>query len=327
MARFRALRSSGPLRVFIIGVACLLTACNPPPAEPLRIASSPWPGYEPLYLARDLGYLKPGNANLFELPSADITMESFRNRSTDLATLTLDETLELLHDGTQLRILLVLDSSNGADAVVARPEIKSLADLKGKRIALENIPLGMYMLTRLLDAAGLTRQDVTVIPMAESKHEQYFRQGKADAVITFEPFRTKLLEAGGHVIFDSSKIPNEIFDLLLVHEDVYQKRRTELCNVVGEWYRTLAYMQAQPADTASRISKRLKVTENDYRQMVQGIIVPSREDNRRLLAGASPALLTPAAKLAVMMQTEGQLKHPVDAGAAIDATFQDCIRQ
>jgi len=308
-------------------MGCLLAACDRPPAEPLRIASSPWPGYEPLYLARDLGYFKTGSVNLFELPSADITMESFRNRSTDVATLTLDEALELIDDGTRLRVLLVMDSSNGADAVVARPEIKSLADLKGKRIALENIPLGMYMLTRLLEAAGLSRQDVVVVPMAESKHEQYFRQGKADAVITFEPFRTKLIEAGGHVVFDSSKIPDEIFDLLLVHEDVYQKRREELCGLVAQWYRSLEYMHAQPADAASRISKRLGTTERDYRAMVQGIVVPSREDNQRLLGAPSPALLAAAAKLGVVMLREGQLKHPVDAAAAIDPSFQECVRR
>ncbi len=312
-------------KLLAVSLMFLLAGCEGPPLAPLRVASSPWPGYEPLYLARDLGYLGDERVNLFELPSADITMESFRNRSTDLATLTLDEVLELMHDGTKLRILLVLDVSNGADAVMARPEIKTLADLKGKRIAMENIPLGSYMLSRLLEAAGLTRADVTIIPMSESKHDLFYRQGKADAVITFEPFKTRLAQAGAHVLFDSSRIPNEIFDLLMVHEDVYQARRDEICQLVGQWFHTLDYMRDQPADAAARISRRLRVNATEYHEMMRGIHLPSSAENVKMLGGAEPALLVPARKLAAIMRQEGQLTGPVDARMAIDPAFAECL--
>ena len=146
----------------------IFSSCSEPPKAPLRIASSPWPGYEPLYLARDLGFFDEKKISLFELPSADITVASFRNHSTDLATLTIDETLTLLHDGMKMKILIVLDISNGGDVVMARPEIKKLQDIKGKRISIMNIPLGLYMLNRLLTKAGVDRSEVEVFPMAET---------------------------------------------------------------------------------------------------------------------------------------------------------------
>lgn len=108
------------------GLVLWIASCSESPPEPLRIVSSPWPGYEPLYLARDLGYFGNNRVNLFELPSADINMESFRNGSIDLATLTLDEAIELLRDGIKLRILLVMDFSNGADAVLANLKSRHL---------------------------------------------------------------------------------------------------------------------------------------------------------------------------------------------------------
>jgi len=43
----------------------------------------------------------------------------------------------------------VMDVSNGGDAVMARPEINTLQDIKGKNIAIVNIPLGLYMLNRV----------------------------------------------------------------------------------------------------------------------------------------------------------------------------------
>jgi len=70
------------------------------------IVSSPWAGYEPLYLARDLGYLKDPSVRITELPSSNLNMQAFVNGSADVSTLTLDETLTLLAKGRKLRILL-----------------------------------------------------------------------------------------------------------------------------------------------------------------------------------------------------------------------------
>lgn len=303
----------------------LLSSCSKEPATPLRIASSPWPGYEPLYLAQQIGYLPESKANIFELPSSDITLEAFRNRSADMATLTLDEAMDLLQGGVRLRIVMVLDSSNGADAVMATPGVKTLADLKGKRIGILNIPLGVYMLSRTLDAAKLTRADVEVLPSAESKHEEMYRQGKADAFITFDPFKTRLADLGAHVIFDSSRIPNEIFDLMLVHEDVYQNRREDVCNVARQWFRTLSYMKQSPDEATASIGKRLGVSASEYSAMVSGIKTPTLQDNLELIGGVSPSILAPAKRLNEVMLREGQTKAFVDVKPALDAKLAVCI--
>lgn len=324
MWQTKSVKTLYPAIISILLISISISGCNQAPQEPLRIASSPWPGYEPLYLARDLGYLHSDKANLFELPSSDINMESFRNHSTDLSTLTLDETLELIHDGTKLRILAVMDISHGGDAVLAHPSIKSLPDIKGKRIAIVNIPLGIYMLSRTLEAAGVDRKDVKVYPMSESKQLDFYKQGKADVVISFEPVKTKLRHAGAHVIFDSKQIPNEIFDLLLVHEDVFRERRKDACEVVKGWFMALDYMNAKPEDAWLRVSKRLGVKADEIPVMMDGIVLPSRADNKRILGGDNPEIIAPARKLAEIMVREKMLSTPVDVSVAIDTSFANC---
>jgi NitT/TauT family transport system substrate-binding protein len=272
-----------------------------------------------------MGYLPPSKATIYELPSSDITLESFRNRSADMATLTLDETLELMHGGVKLRVLMVLDGSNGADAVMVSPKIKKLSDLKGKRIAIENIPLGVYMLSRLLTAAKLTRADVHILPIPESKHEEMYRQGKADAFITFDPMKTKLAQLGAHSIFDSSDIPNEIFDLMLVHEDVYLKRHKEVCDVAHQWFRTLVYMKQSPDETAAIISKRLDVSPQEYKEMLSGINTPDLQENLALIAGDRPEILKAAKLLNDVMIKEGQLTHQVDLTLGLDPNLNSCL--
>jgi len=302
-----------------------LASCEKKIEYPLRIASSPWPGYEPLYLAREIGYLPPAQANIYELPSADITLESFRNGSADIATLTLDETLELLQNGIKLRVLLVMDVSNGADAVMAKPQVKTPADLKGRRIAVLNIPLGVYMLSRLLEAAKLERGDVQVIHSAETRHEDMYRKGEADAFITFDPVKSQLANLGAHIIFDSSRIPNEIFDLMVVREDVYLTRRSEVCNVGRQWYRTLEYMQQEPDTSAAVIAKRLGVSAAEYLVMKNGIKTPTLQENLQLVSGDTPGIVPPAGKLNEVMIREGQLKRFIDVTAALDSQLASCL--
>lgn len=306
-------------------LALTLIGCSKAPLEPLSIASSPWPGYEPLYLARELGYLDEDKFQLLDLPSSDITMESFRNGSADFGTLTMDETMELISDGVPLRIVAALDVSNGADAAIARPEIKKLSDIKGKRISIINISLGFYMLNRLLDKAGLEREDVDVYPMAEIKQEKFYKDGKADVVITFDPMKSRIVKQGGHVIFDSSEIPNEIIDFLVVHEKVYQERRADVCELVGRWYRALDYIKAYPQESSIKISERLNVTVTEYKEIMKGVNIVSKEENVKLLSGKNPALLPVANNLIKVMVANKLLPATVDVNKAIDVGFTSCI--
>lgn len=309
----------------LLAATAFLAACQPPP-EPLRIVSSPWPGYEPLYMARDLGYLNESAVRVSELPSSNINMEAFSNGSADIATLTLDEVITLLAKGQKLRILLVMDVSNGADGVVARPEIRTLADLKGKRLGMVNIPLGAYLLNRILDMSGLKAADVEIISMPEDKHEKAYRQGKIDAVITMEPYKSRITQAGAHVLFDSSQIPDEIFDLVVVREDIYRSRRDDLCDLVRQWFRTLDYIKDNRQGAYTHMGKRLGMDDDAFRAAMAGLKVPSRQENQRLLGGDAPALLVPASRLLEIMQRGRMIPGAVDIAGAIDPAFASCLR-
>ncbi|WP_254517510.1 ABC transporter substrate-binding protein, partial [Salmonella enterica] len=73
----------------------------------------------------------------------------------EAAALTLDEVLLGRNQGLDLRVILVLDISTGADVVVAAPHVHSLADLKGRRIGFEEGATGALMMNAVLAAAGL----------------------------------------------------------------------------------------------------------------------------------------------------------------------------
>src|SRR5262249_40657375 len=108
-----------------------LGSCVRAPEPALRIGTNVWIGCEPLYLARELGYMDPKMVQLVEYPSASEVMRAFRNQAIDGMVITLDEMFGLAADGLQPRAILVVDISHGADAILARPGMPTMKALKG----------------------------------------------------------------------------------------------------------------------------------------------------------------------------------------------------
>src|SRR3954466_12612702 len=102
-----------------------LAGCMREPEPALRIGTNVWIGCEPLYLARELGNLDPATVQLVEYPSASEVLRAYRNQAIDGMVISLDELFGLAVDGLQPRIVLVVDVSHGADAVVGRANMRT----------------------------------------------------------------------------------------------------------------------------------------------------------------------------------------------------------
>src|SRR6476620_11111852 len=134
--RVRAGRQLCVLACLVLALA--LSGCMREPETALRIGTNVWIGSEPLYLARELGRLDPAAVQLVEYPSASEVLRAFRNQAIDGMVISLDELFGLAVDGLQPRVVLVVDVSHGADAVVGRPNMRTMQDLKGKSVAVES---------------------------------------------------------------------------------------------------------------------------------------------------------------------------------------------
>lgn len=117
----------------IVAVAALLAAfaaCDKTPQPPLVFGASAWPGYEPVYLARELGYFKDANLRLDDYPSAAGVEQAFRSRKIQLAAITLEQALLLRRDMPEMKIILLFDAgtdkrpedTNRMDVLVTRDE-------------------------------------------------------------------------------------------------------------------------------------------------------------------------------------------------------------
>jgi NitT/TauT family transport system substrate-binding protein len=281
-------------REFLIMAAGLaaLAGCAREPEGPLRIGTNVWIGSEPLYLARELGRLDGSLVQLVEYPSASEVHRAFRNQAIDGMVISLDELFGVAADGKHHpRVILVIDVSHGADAIVARRGIKSMRELKGKSVAVESSALGAFVLARALALNGMQASDVNVVHLESNEQPSAFQQGKVDAAVTFDPYLGQLKRAGAVTVFDSTQIPGEIVDLLAVRDSAFDQHARGIKSILAAWFGAVDYLRTHPEDAARRMGIRQQSTGAQFLAALQGLRIPSREENLRMLAGPAPELV------------------------------------
>lgn len=257
----------------------LLSACQPAPDPVLRIGTNVWPGYEPLYLARDLAVFHEPQVQLVEYRSASQVISGFQKGVIDLAAVTLDEAVRLAASGEPIEVIWIFDFSDGADQVLARPEIQRVQDLKGKRIGVEESALGAFVLSRLLDLHQMQPQDVTAVSMSVSEHAQAMQQGKVDAVITFEPEKSKVLQQGGHTIFSSKQLPGEIVDVLIARKGPNRSfSDQDLIRTLFAYEQALIRVKKDLPAHLPLLNRRMKLTDADLVLTFSEMSIPNREE-------------------------------------------------
>lgn len=295
--------------------------CSKSPEKPFRVATLPWPGYESMHLALSLGYISDAHIRSVEMTSANQSSAALRNGTVDAAMLTLDEGLFLMQDNVDIKAVLIMDVSNGADVAMARPEIVKLEDLREKRIGVEPGAIGAVMFDALLRFAGLSVGDVQLVPMPVNEHSNAYKEGKIDAVVTFDPERTKLLEQGARTLFDSSRIPDRIYDILFVRTAALKAHRQSIANLVASHFKALEYIKTHPEDTAVRLAPFLGVSTNLVTQQFEGLKLPSLEENRAQMSGTTPLLEQRARELVETMLRHKLMHKGVKVDQLIDPSF------
>jgi len=298
-----------------------ITACSGQNDQPLRLGTNVWSGYEPLYLAREIGKLPDKEVKLVEYPSASEVIRAFRNRALEAASLTLDEVLMLVQDGIPVRVILVHDISNGADTILARPGIDSMADIANKRVAVESSALGAFMISRALELNGFSINDIDIRHMDVNAHEQAYLNNEVDVVVNFEPVRTRLIKKGASEIFTSREMYGEIVDVMVVHEDVFENRKSTIKTIVNDWFNALDYFKNNPDKAASIMARRLNVTPDEVIAGFEGLELPDVQQNLTMLGGDKPALAITIAQLEKVLKANNLISSDTEIPNILSAAL------
>lgn len=314
-------RSWKSIATVLLALSLALTAGCQRHADDLRVGTNVWIGYETLYLAEQLGYYGGEPVRLVTMHNATEIQQALRAGVLEVGSLTLDEALNLAQEGMDIRIIAVMDVSDGADVLIAHPSVETLADLRGRRIGVESTAVGAVMLEGALQAAGLQPGDVEVVDMGVQEHGAMFAAGKVDAVVTFEPVRSELLKQGGRVLFDSSRTPGRVVDVLVTTPQVARDRADALRTLVAGHFRALDHFRGAPLQAAALMSRRQGMAAEEIVAAFEGIHIPDLAENRRYLAAPEPLIEKSAASLAALMLQSRLLQRSIDVHGMADDAF------
>jgi NitT/TauT family transport system substrate-binding protein len=281
----------------VLVAVSLVMGCRAEPEPPLRIGTVSWPSNELLFLAQERGWLDPSEFRLVEFVDDGEVMRAFRNNAVAAAWLSMDEVLAVSQSGAvDPVILFVSDESRGGDAVVAQPDLTTAADLKDRRVAAQINSVNAYLLDRALKQAGLAASDVRLVNLPPNRHLSAFRRRDVDAVVTYEPFRSRILDAGGVEIFSSASMPFDVLRVLVIRRDYLESHQRQIDVLCAAWQRAIEESTSSE-EARSWIANRLGTTVAGLDQMLKGIRMISLPESREWLGAPRPQLLASLARL------------------------------
>lgn len=146
--------------------------------------------------------------------------------------------------GVDSTALIVGDFSNGNDGVVLKNST-SLASIKGQNVNIVELSVSHYLLARGLDTVGLTEKDIRIVNTSDADMVAIYGTDDVTAVTTWNPLLSEIDNMpNSNVVFNSSQIPGEIIDLLVVNTKTLAESPALGKALTGAWYEIMAKMSA-----------------------------------------------------------------------------------
>jgi NitT/TauT family transport system substrate-binding protein len=166
--------------------------------------------------------------------------------------------------GVDSTALIVGDFSNGNDGIVLKGQGKKLQDIKGQKVNLVELSVSHYLLVRALTGAGMRERDLKIVNTSDADIVAAYGASATTAVVTWKPQLSAVLATpGAQLVFDSSKIPGEIMDLMVVNTATLNANPKLGKALVGAWYETLALMYKNDAAAKAAQAAMAKASGTD----------------------------------------------------------------
>ncbi len=262
---------SNCLRALLIALplASLNTGCSSnhdnkkaPSGQSLSVGLNPWIGTGLFYVAKEKGLFDAENVdvNLVQYDEGGTGKQLLSTGKIDMLATTPETVVVLSDAGVAVKVVGILDSSRGADGIVATKEITSIADLKGKTVAFEVGSSSQLLLSFFLKQQGLTTKDLVVENLSAADAGAAFVEGKVDAAVTWEPWLSKAAERpGGHVLVDSKAL--DIFpDFYIFRAAVVEPKLNAIRSMLRALFSARKFVMDNPDEAMQIMAKNLGIT-------------------------------------------------------------------
>ena len=296
------------------------------PSKPLRLGLVRWIGNGPFFIAQEKGLFAAAGVNveLMVMDDFEARQQAFREGRLDGSGESVDALVLARARGLPLVTVMKLDDSFGSDGLVARRPIRNVKALKGRSVAYTPDSPSQFLLLHLLRQEGLGSQDITGLPLGTAEAVAAFAAGRADAVVTWEPWLAEARKTPrARQITTSRDMAGLIADLLVWREETLATRAEDVRRVMRAWFAALEYLRTRRTESLALLSDRLQAPPKSVAPMLDGVRFPSLELNRQYLGATNkPGQFAEAFTAAgALWQQEGRVAAPPAPDRAWDATL------
>ena len=151
--------------------------------------------------------------------------------------------------GVDSTALIIGDFSNGNDGIILKGAGKKLADIKGQKVNLVELSVSHYLLARALETVKMKEKDIKVVNTSDADIVAAFGTPDVTSVVTWNPQLSEIkAQPKASLVFDSSKIPGEIIDMMVVNSETLKDNPKLAKALTGAWYETMALMSKDSAE-------------------------------------------------------------------------------
>lgn len=296
-----------------------------PPVEEgtFQMGVEPWIGYGPWWIADKNGH--------FEANGVDTVVTNF-NTDADInaalmsgqingANIATHTALRLASEGTPITIVLLLDQSNAADAILAGADITSVADLAGKQVAYEEGTTSDILLRYALGQNGLTIDDIEPVLMGAGDAGTAIIAGQVPAAVTYEPYITAALTEGEGVelLYTAEEKPGLIGDVFVVQNDYLAAHPGQVYALLQAWGDAMADYDADPAAGQAIIEEAIGAEVGSLATAFDGVDLYDLAEAKALMTGGDyDATIAEVKDIAL---AAGIMAEDVDAASIIDTSY------
>jgi NitT/TauT family transport system substrate-binding protein len=324
------LRPPRRLRLSFCRIVSLVISLTLAPALPahadITMVLSEWVGDVAWYIAREKGFFEKNGVkvNLVMSSSIDESFAMFDSGKVDANSQPWGDTLVRASQKVPGKAILAVDYSVGADALMVGLNIARISDLRGKKIALEEVAIGQFLLDTALTRSGLTGKDVQVQYMPTGDAAQAFLNGKVQATVVWNPFVNEIQSSRkGRPLFSSKDIPGMISDVIVASDQSVKQKRGEYLRLIKSWYDVERFIRTNRDEAVSIMAKIVKQDAAEYRLFLSGVRLLDEKANLDAFgAESNPRSLLNASKSWIKFLTESKrLRGPLSPSSAIDASL------
>lgn len=307
------------LAAAVLGAASVLPAS----AQETKVAIgiSGWTGFAPLTLAKEAGIFKKNglDVTISKIPQKDRHL-AIAAGAIQCAATTVETWIVWNAAGIATKQIFQLDKSYGADGMVVRNDIKSIADIKGKTVAASAPGTAPYFtLAWFLKKNGLSVKDVNVVNMEPGPAAQAFIAGQNDAAMTYEPFLSSVRAKpeAGKILATTLDYPM-IMDTFGCTPKFLDDNPKAAKALADSYFEAIAMIEKEPAKSYEIMGADVKQTGEQFGNSAKFLRWQDKAANQKFFAGE---IFTFSEEAANLLLEVGIIKSKPDIKSLVDTRF------